>query len=283
MGARVGSLVDVGIPDITPPSAQPGIKEEGRARIRPAPRDPMTPKMKDPARAGGANRASRCSVLRTACPSIIAPTGRGQQRYAELLGRHAPARGIRALRPRAPALPHAFEVRTGSEPRSFAFAAFLAIASRGRRDEAHTDKWVCVLVDRGPAQGHGKAAQASGAPQQRASFACDLGMAQIDRSAQDSKEGGKFEFDGGLFAFDERVEQETIDAIVKVFELPEVALIVDGRSATFIPPEPSRDAKYNKTRRHRTIWPGQLHRLRTRAPPRLRRTLRRRLRRKMAR
>ena len=77
MGARVGSLVDVGIPDITPPSAQPGIKEEGRARIRPAPRDPMTPKMKDPARAGGANRASRCSVLRTACPSIIAPTGRG--------------------------------------------------------------------------------------------------------------------------------------------------------------------------------------------------------------
>ncbi len=79
---------------------------------------------------------------------------------------------------------------------------------------------------------------------------------EIHRSAQDPEEGGKFEFDGGLFAFDERVEQETIDAIVKVFESPEVALIVDGRSATFIPPEPSRDAKYNKTRRHRTNLAG---------------------------
>ena len=217
----------------------------------------MTPKMKDPARAGGANRASRCSVLRTACPSIIAPTGRGQQRYAELLGRHAPARGIWGPPPSraraSPRLRSAYRLRAAKfRVRRVPLQSRAEVAVTKRIQTNGCASWWTEVPLKDTEKQRRLAALRSKEPLSRVTSV----WLEIHRSAQDPKEGGKFEFDGGLFAFDERVEQETIDAIVKVFELPGVALIVDGRSATFIPPEPSRDAKYNKTRRHRTNLAG---------------------------
>jgi hypothetical protein len=47
------------------------------------------------------------------------------------------------------------------------------------------------------------------------------------------------------------VEEETIDAIVEQFESEDVALIIGGRCATFVPEEPSPDAKYRARKKAR--------------------------------
>lgn len=67
---------------------------------------------------------------------------------------------------------------------------------------------------------------------------------KIQESAQQLNADGEFELDRVELAFGERVDEDKIDAIVREFESEAVALIVDGRCATFVPMEPSRDQRH---------------------------------------
>ena len=77
---------------------------------------------------------------------------------------------------------------------------------------------------------------------------------QVQRSAQELDSGGGFEVDRAELALLDRVDEETIDRVLLAFEAPDVALIVDGRCATFKEKQLSRDQRHraNKPRKGRT-------------------------------
>ena len=85
----------------------------------------------------------------------------------------------------------------------------------------------------------------------RAAIRCDESLSRvtlvwlkIQESAQQLNSDGQFELDRVELAFNERVGEDKIDAIVREFESEAVGLIVHGRCATFVPMEPSRDQRH---------------------------------------
>ena len=74
---------------------------------------------------------------------------------------------------------------------------------------------------------------------------------EVQGSAQELDRGGAFEIDRAELAFLDRVDEETMDSILLALEAPDVALIVDGRCATFKARAKPNDQLFRKREKSR--------------------------------